>query len=346
MSTADTNSMKKTTDNNPTDIDHLLDDLERPNYDTHADAILKEKKFHEPKNTTAAYDPKSQEFVNYCHSLYVEDDDCEVITPDKVFGFMYYQAYRGKKVGKGKKGAFNRLDFDTVMSTSNLESRQRSLGNVVGSDQINQYLCAIRVLLDAQRRQGLITIQRQDLMSDSMKSLVKLVAGRGERVMKENFKERVNGQFQPFKIIDKIPGLEEQFWEHNHKTRAFGAAALRDRFQFLHTLNSVMRSDSLYKAELADLCDFNFHQPREPDPYHIMILRDGSGKQAKDKAQFGKVMRHRLPELCSIGALGLYLLARFDITKEYEKMDFLDNKTWFGIKLLTSASGKEETWSE
>ena len=77
-----------------------------------------------------------------------------------------------------------------------------------------------------------------------------------------------------------------------------------------------------------------------------MILRDKSGKQAKDKAQFGKVMRHRLPELCSIGALGLYLLARFDITKEYEKMDFLDNKTWFGIKLLTSASGKEETWSE
>ena len=60
MSTADTNSMKKTTDNSPTEIDHLLDDLETPNYDTHADAILKEKKFHEPSNTTAAYDPKSQ----------------------------------------------------------------------------------------------------------------------------------------------------------------------------------------------------------------------------------------------------------------------------------------------
>ena len=97
MSTADTNSMKKRTDNNPTDIDLLLDDVVRPNYDTHADAILKEKKFHEPKNTTAAYDPKSQEFINYCRSLYKDEDDCEVITPDKVFGFMYYQAYRGKK---------------------------------------------------------------------------------------------------------------------------------------------------------------------------------------------------------------------------------------------------------
>ena len=62
-------------------------------------------------------------------------------------------------------------------------------------------------------------------------------------------------------------------------TKVYGTAALRDRFQFLHTLAAVMRSDSVYKADLADMCDFNFKQPREPDPYHIVVMRDGDGKQ-------------------------------------------------------------------
>ena len=101
-------------------------------------------------------------------------------------------------------------------------------------------------------------------------------------------------------------------------TKVYGTAALRDRFQFLHTLAAVMRSDSVYKAELADICDFNFKQPRELDPYHIMVLGDGDGKQSRKKAQHGKVIRHRLAELCSIGGLRFYFLARFDLSKEYE----------------------------
>ena len=45
-------------------------------------------------------------------------------------------------------------------------------------------------------------------------------------------------------------------------------------------------------------------------------------------------MRHRDPELCSIGSLGLYLLARFELTDETEYMDFGENKTWFNRKSL------------
>ena len=100
------------------------------------------------------------------------------------------------------------------------------------------------------------------------------------------------------------------------------------------TLSAVMRSDSVYKADLCDLCDFTFTQPGEHSPYHILILRDGAGKSVKDKPQFGKVMRHRLPELCPIGALGLYLLARFDVTTEHDTFDFCNNRSWFNTKLL------------
>ena len=93
------------------------------------------------------------------------------------------------------------------------------------------------------------------------------------------------------------------------------------------TLSAVVRSDSLYSADLCALCDFTFSQPKEHDPYHIMILRDGDAKTSKGKAQYGKVMRHRLPELCSICALDLYLLARFEITGEIKTFDLKKNNS-------------------
>ena len=97
-----------------------------------------------------------------------------------------------------------------------------------------------------------------------------------------------------------------------------------------------MRSDSIYKADLADLCHFQFTQTREQYPYFILILRIGAGKTVKDNAEFGKVMRHNDVRLCAIGSLGLWLLARFDATNEMEGIDFSVNSNWFNIKYLVS----------
>ena len=65
-----------------------------------------------------------------------------------------------------------------------------------------------------------------------------------------------------------------------------------------------MRSDSVYKADLCNMCDSTFLQPREKDHYHILILRDSDGKGFKVK-KFAKAIRHRMVHLCPIGALGL-----------------------------------------
>ena len=80
------------------------------------------------------------------------------------------------------------------------------------------------------------------------------------------------------------------------------------------THSAVMRSNSVYKADLCNLCDFTFQQ--------ILILRNGGGKSVKDKTQFGKVMQHKVAEMCPIGASGLWLLVRFEVMKEQETFDF------------------------
>ena len=62
----------------------------------------------------------------------------------------------------------------------------------------------------------------------------------------------------------------------------YGATTLRDRFHFLFTLGAVIRSESVFKADLSDLMDFTFHQENEPDPYYVLVMRIGFGKIVRD----------------------------------------------------------------
>jgi len=109
------------------------------------------------------------------------------------------------------------------------------------------------------------------------------------------------------------------------------------------TLGGVLRSESMYLADLSDLCDFLFHQTLEPDPYHVSVLRIGRGKTNKANNIFGRAMRHKDPRMCSVCGLGLYLLARFQSTNEIDELfDFTNNETWFNIKLLRSMQQRKK----
>ena len=90
---------------------------------------------------------------------------------------------------------------------------------------------------------------------------------------------------------------------------------MRDRFQYLFSLNGVLRMESLYLAYLSDLCDFIFHQKLERDPYQCLILRVGTGKANQRRTIFGRAVRHVDAILCPMGAPAFYLHNRFIVTK-------------------------------
>ena len=93
------------------------------------------------------------------------------------------------------------------------------------------------------------------------------------------------------------------------------------------TYGGVLRSESMYLADLSDLCDFKFQQQKEPHPYHIAIQRVSMGKTNQEKVLYGRAMRHREVELCFIGVLGLYLMTRFEVINEIENTNFSKNNT-------------------
>ena len=55
-------------------------------------------------------------------------------------------------------------------------------------------------------------------------------------------------------------------------------ASIRDIFQLLMTLSNCLRSESIYKADLSDLCDLVYHQKSERSPYQILIMRISEDK--------------------------------------------------------------------
>ena len=208
-------------------------------------------------------------------------------------------------------------------------------GDVLDFTAVNQYSCAVKEILQQQRDNGINNIRKDDLDSDRMNQLMKMVKSRKNKVTKAMFKERSSGAFQPFKMIQEIPRIEKYLWDYPSSTLVNGASALRDRYHFLMCLCGVLRSESMYLADLADLCDFMLHPDCEPDPYHILIMRIGEGKVNADGTEvFGRVMRHKDPRLCAILALAIYLCMRFDVTGEIESIDFANNNTWFNRKLI------------
>ena len=319
-------------------------------YHAQSQRVLRDSSLDQVVNTNRAYDPKMLEFKQFCSSLYGDDPSAQIVDEEKAFVFLFYQAYREKK-STGKRLScsdrntmrFDRKDYDQVMRSvaDNGAEEDCRIGNVLGFDMVNQYRCAIKKVLRHQRDQGLNKLKKDDIDSERIDRLMENVLKRKDRVSKANFKERVDGEFTPYKMIDEVHAIEDYMWHYGCTTLPYCAASLRDRYQYLATLAGVLRSESLYRGDLSDLCDFKFNQRLEPSPYHIGIQRVSMGKANADKVLYGRAIRHREPQLCSIGALGFYLMARFHVTDEIDCIDFSDNATWFNRKILSRMVDKE-----
>ena len=90
-------------------------------------------------------------------------------------------------------------------------------------------------------------------------------------------------------------------------------------------LSDCLRSESIYKAKLCDLCDLFYHQKVERSTSQKLVMRIGEGKINKNKNIFGMVMRHVDIRSYTISSLGLWLLARFKKTSEMNDYNFKDN---------------------
>ena len=84
-------------------------------------------------------------------------------------------------------------------------------------------------------------------------------------------------------MISQVNQIKEYILAYYWTLPTFSAVSLRDRYHFFVTNGVVLRSESMYLADLSDLSNFKFKQQKEPHPYHIAIQRVSMGKTNQEK---------------------------------------------------------------
>jgi len=179
------------------------------------------------------------------------------------------------------------------------------------------------------------SLSKDQIRSERVQRLLSTVKTRKVTVQRQNFEEKLQSEFLPYLLVDKIPQIEQELFKRNAFSRKFCQGALRDRLCFLMSNGGILRGESLFNCELSDLCD-PVKVDEGPHPCHILVMRIAIGKTNGLKTLYGRVMRHKDVRLCAIGALGFYLLAKFHVSGEV--LDFSSNQSWFNVKLLVESS--------
>jgi hypothetical protein len=169
-----------------------------------------------------------------------------------------------------------------------------------------------------------------------VQKLLQNVRTRKKKLTELNFEGKITAEFAPYACISRLAEMEHELFNRHKNTAIYSVVSLRDRFCFNMTTNGILRGESLFKCDLSDLCDVIHKDSATGQNIMVMVMRIAVGKTNGLKTLYGRVIRHRLVEQCAIGAIGLYLFARFEYTKECFK--FADNSSWFNIKLLIDLS--------
>lgn len=306
--------------------------------------ISEQRKATQKHNTKLAYDPKKTEWFDFC--LLMCNDRAGTVTAEKLFRFLFYQAFRNKR--KSSKNA-HRITKSEVDDILNLYQERFSKGMSIPDPDdpiayvtLSQYRSAVRAVWDEQVANSANSKTWDHVYVRYVKDLMRLVQGRQARVDKARYVEKIDGDFSPFTTLHQIGDIEAQLFLTGTGSYKEALPSLRNRFIFLNCYSSIIRHESLFLGELSDMVGLRHQRLADPAEMFIMVCQIATGKTvyAGNSKQYGRALRHRKAEMCSVGAFGFYLLYRFHCSGEMDdgnRPDFASNEDWFDIKILASA---------
>jgi hypothetical protein len=123
-----------------------------------------------------------------------------------------------------------------------------------GWSSFKSYLNALKYLLYHQKDMWHNSLPYGSLRNNGdMKKLMDLVKTRHVTVDKSNFDDSIKNASMRFHIVEKIPQIEEGFWNRNGHTKQWHVASLRDRYFFLFTKRGLVHGESPIRAELSGM---------------------------------------------------------------------------------------------
>ena len=93
--------------------------------------VLQLRESLRPSNTAKAQDPKEEEYMQFCDALYPQDIHRHILNSDRVYRFMFYQAFREKRRTGGRRQNSQLNFFDVDAYNNVMESTGATTGGTV-----------------------------------------------------------------------------------------------------------------------------------------------------------------------------------------------------------------------
>jgi hypothetical protein len=255
--------------------------------------VLRITSEYRPDSTSSIYDAKSQEYFQYCTSLYPNDPYAMVLGQYKVYRFIFYQSFRDQKKRGGSKESrtngtrFVRSDYDAVMAKYQgwMDSADGSSppepAKPVGKQTIDQYKAVLRWVYKNQTAQRVLGLVWDQIWTLPCEQIHKVVKERRGAIKRLNYDEKLEAEFAPYTAVAQFDQIEEALWKKGDANIRSACAWLRHRFCLLYTTSGILRCESLYRAELSDFLGLVMKKPEDVHPLYLMISQIPKGKPSK-----------------------------------------------------------------
>lgn len=238
-----------------------------------------------PENSRLIKNRIEREWRDYCYHVDAQATFPLQMTPTKVYNFMFYQLFRQKKSGPARANFFDGNEYDRVLAEYNehFENyRQRRIPiphpeQGIGKSSLHQYRAYLRKIHARHVSENLTSTPFELVFTEPSKNLVRTGEMRKTKQDRENYKEKVDKVFGPYQAVEKMDEIEDKMWFKSTNLKGTGSW-FRNRFIFLYTTAGILRSESLFRAELSDFLCIRIKKPEDVHPLLLMITQIPEGK--------------------------------------------------------------------
>lgn len=238
-----------------------------------------------PDNSRIIKNRIEREWNDYCMHVDADATFPLQMTPHKVYNFMFYQLFRPKKSGSTRGVTlFDGNEYDRVLAEyhAHFDNLRRTGTPIphpvegVGKSSLHQYRAFLRKIHANHVAENLTSSPFELVWTDRCKRLVRTGEARKTKQDRENYKEKVDKVFGPYQAVEKLDEIEAKMWSKSAKLHGTGSW-FRNRFVFLYTTAGILRSESLFRAELSDFLCISVKKPEDIHPLLLMITQIPEG---------------------------------------------------------------------
>lgn len=237
---------------------------------------------------------------------------------------------------------FNReIRGSRYLKNRTTEGGQR-VQQTLGTGSIQAYMSAIIDLWSHQKASGVNPYDHP--RGKSVKAVLSARAQKEHVRRRTEFLDRAAGTLQDGYDEAKMKEIVRYCWtghqELKNPTPQSVESFLRTAVDFLLSHSMLLRGETRRGAEFADF--FTIPLTNEgPTPCNPMILIMDNGKMNQfGRLEYGAVVRHRDPLLCTLSHTAFYLFYRWAVMKEPVPC-FQQRQQWYGLRFLKGEQGKK-----